>query len=66
MQANININLTELPKCKCEKGFLLPLYDTTREKETVYLKGWFCPICSTNYMLRSGALEIVTPPKQRL
>lgn len=60
MDTSLIINISELPKCKCEKGYLLPLYDTTREKETVYLKGWFCPICYVNYILRSGNLEIGT------
>lgn len=52
---NININLTELPKCSCGEGFLLPVEDVEKDG-TPYLKGWFCPACKTSVLFRAGSL----------
>lgn len=53
----INVNLDKLPKCtKCEKGELLPLYDTTHTTETIFVKGWVCSNCEYNLVLKSGDL----------
>lgn len=51
---SININLRELPKCKCQEGSLLPVMDTTQERNIPYLKGWFCPSCEMTFMFRGG------------
>ena len=50
---SVNIDLTELPRCKCGEGYLLPVMDTTKEG-VPYLKGWFCPCCEKTYMFRGG------------
>jgi hypothetical protein len=56
----LHLNLVELPKCGTEKcdGNLLPIEDTSREGDTVYLKGWFCPTCSTSWLFNSGRVYI--------
>ena len=68
MSLNINLTLSELPKCpKCGDQPLLPLPDQTREGN-VFIKSWACPKCFHNLSMQSGALVCLTvnqPNKQR-
>jgi hypothetical protein len=56
---SININLTELPKCKCG-GVLLPLSGTSNPKSgcyTVICYGWTCIECNKNVMFTNGKIQ---------
>jgi len=54
----MHIKIEKPVLCKCGKGELLPLEDTSRNSETPYLKGWFCPACGLFYHLKNGSLSI--------
>ena len=58
VSANININLTEFPKCpNCEKGFMVPFTDHMKDKdEIMFIKLWACTSCFHNIGLQSGKL----------
>ena len=58
MNNNLNISLTELPKCQYGKGVLLPVIDFAKEGGTPYLKGWFCQACKTSWLTRSGSVVV--------
>jgi len=51
----VNINLSELPTCKCSNGRLLPVQDVAKEGG-VYLKGWFCTSCNMSWLFSSGGI----------
>jgi len=51
----INLQLTELATCGCDKGKLLPLEDVTQGGVT-YLKGWYCPVCGVATIFKAGDL----------
>ena len=53
----INLKTNELPDCKCGKGKLLPVEDVSQQG-TAYLKGWFCPACSTYWVFKSGVILV--------
>ncbi|MFA5049085.1 MAG: hypothetical protein WC516_08730 [Patescibacteria group bacterium] len=59
-QLNLNINLTELPKCpKCKEGVLLPIQSTTNPRSivsTIYTIGWVCTNCEENILYVNGKL----------
>jgi hypothetical protein len=60
-QINLNINLTQLPKCSkhdCD-GVLLPFQWTTHPKSgypTVICAAWCCSSCGYNVMYSNGKL----------
>lgn len=65
MQAILNINLTELPRCpKCDKGQLLPCTDFTQNGE-FYLKGWVCSNCDHNIFFSTGKLVRLLVTEQK-
>lgn len=64
-QVNLNINITELPKCTKEgcNGSIAPLQWTTNPRSnysTVICVAWVCLSCGTNVMYANG--KIVTQP----
>jgi RNase P subunit RPR2 len=66
---NLNINLTELPKCtepNCN-GVYVPLQSTTRSKtgvSTIIVIGWVCLSCGHNTMYDLGKLLTQTVIKE--
>ena len=58
---NVNINLTEFPKCPhCEKGIMMPLSYTDHRSTHVFNYGWMCNCCYKGWMWVKGVL---TPTK---
>jgi hypothetical protein len=60
-QINLNINITELPRCTKDNcnGVYVPLQSTTRAKtgvSTVVGVGWVCLSCGHNTMYDLGKL----------
>jgi len=62
---NFNISLTELPKCKCGEGSLLPLSDDSREGYS-FLKGWVCSHCEKVIYIKTGMVLSTTVQSQEL
>jgi isocitrate lyase len=58
-QINLNINLTELPKCHANEcqGVLVPVQATTNPKSlinTIFIAGWICTECGKNFSYNAG------------
>lgn len=53
---NININLTELPKCPHCEGQMFPLQYTDHRSVHVFNYGWICNKCYKGWMWVRGVL----------
>ena len=51
----LSVNIRELPNCSCARAKLLPVEDVSKEG-SVYLKGWFCPVCNNSWLFHSGII----------
>lgn len=51
----LSVNIRELPDCSCTRAKLLPVEDVSKDG-VIYLKGWFCPVCNTSWLLYSGTV----------
>lgn len=58
-QINLNLNITELPRCHngdCQ-GTWLPVQATTNPKSlvnSIYIVGWICNECGKNFSYNAG------------
>jgi len=60
------MNINNYPKCNCG-GDLLPVEDTSRDYGSVFLKGWFCPVCKLSWLSKAGSIieiKIVEDPEK--
>lgn len=50
----------------CEKGWLVPLFDFSKEGGFAFLKAWACTHCQENVMMHLGSLsrQVIQEPKR--
>lgn len=62
---NININLTELPKCPhCNEGLMFPLQYTDHRSVHVFNYGWICGKCYKGWTWEKGKLILTNVVEQ--